>query len=314
MNEVVSIIVPVHNTSKYLKNCIDSLLEQTYKNIEIITIENGSTDNSLAILKEYRRQIKIEVLKKASLSIARNKGIELSTGKYIAFIDSDDIVEPTFIEKLLTNIEENKSDLSICNIEEIHIETGKKTQRNDYPQSTITKKEIQDNIHQFNYGPTAKLFKKEIITKNNIEFPLNLKYEDIPFVLKYILNTTKISKINETLYKYYIHKESEQTTVDERIFDIITILNLCHRFTDLESFENLYVQTLTTYAIKTRNIKEKKIRQKFIDVAYLELDQKFPNWKQCEYLKNKNVVKRIIQRNKKLVKIYTNIYSKIKGE
>lgn len=142
MKELVSIIIPVHNSSKYLDECIKSILNQTYKNTEIIAVENGSTDNSLEILNKYKEKIKIEKIKEAGLSKSRNKGIEISKGTYIAFIDSDDSVEPTFIEEQINNIKTNKSDLNITDIKEIHEENNKTILSNEYPQKTLQKEEI----------------------------------------------------------------------------------------------------------------------------------------------------------------------------
>lgn len=312
MKDLVSIIVPVHNSSKYIKSCLDSIINQTYKKIEIIVIENGSTDNSLEILKSYKDKIKLEVLKAAGLSKARNKGLELSRGEFIAFVDSDDRVNPTMIEELVNNIKENNSDLSCCDINEIHEKTSKEIKRDEYPRKTITKEEINKNYIMFNFAIWNKLYKKEIIEKNEVTFPIDLKYEDIPFVLKYLTKCNKVSKVNKYLYNYLIHDESEQTTVDKRIFDIIKILDLCLTFTDKENLEDVYVRELTTYIIKTRTLKDKNIRKKFINEAYNNLNKNYPNWKKCKYLKSRNLLKRLIQSNKTLSNIYTSFYSYLK--
>ena len=116
MKDLVSIIIPVHNSSKYLRKCLNSILSQTYKNLEIITVENGSTDNSLEILKEYKGKIKVEVLKKGNIGLARNKGIDKSTGEYLVFIDSDDEINEYFIEKMLNKLKETNTDLVTCDM------------------------------------------------------------------------------------------------------------------------------------------------------------------------------------------------------
>lgn len=308
MKDLVSIIVPVHNSSKYLNKCLDSILSQTYKHIEIIVIENGSTDNSLEILNNYKDKIKLEVLECSGLSQARNKGLELSKGEYIAFVDSDDIIEPNMIEELINSIKKTKSDLSCCDIFEIHESTNKIVKRNEYPKELITKEEIQKNYIKFNFAIWNKLYKKEIIEKYKIEFPLNLKYEDIPFVLSYLSKCNKISKVNKYLYNYLVHSESEQTTVDKRIFDIIKILDLCLTFIDKKDLEDVYVRELTTYIIKTRTLKDKNIKKEFINKAYDNLNKNYPDWKKCNYLKSRSIFKRIIQTNKTLASIYTRLY------
>ncbi len=308
MKKLVSIIVPVHNSSKYLASCIDSILNQTYKNIEIIVIENGSTDNSLEILKSYESQIKLEILENPGLSKARNKGIELSNGDYIAFVDSDDYIEKNMLETLVNDIEKNNSDLSICNITEKHENTNKVINRNVYPNNIITQNEIITNLEKFNFAVWNKLYKKEIITKNNITFPNDLKYEDIVFSIAYLSKCNKISKINECLYNYLVHNESEQTTVDKRVYDIIKILNLCKKYATHENLENLYVQELTTYALKMRYVSNQKLRKEFINTVYNIISQEYPNWKKSSYIQNMNAVKRTVIKNKTLLKLYTSLY------
>lgn len=312
MKELISIIIPVHNSSKYLDSCLESITKQTYKNIEIICIENGSTDNSLEKLKKYKDKIKIEILKESGLSKARNKGIELANGKYIAFLDSDDQLELTFIEELYNNLKENNSDMSICNFKEIYEETNKIILRNYFPNNKISEEQIKNNLDKFNYSIWNKLYKKEIIEKNNITFPISLKYEDIPFVLEYLTKCKTISKTNKYLYNYKIHKNSEQTTVDNRIYDIITIMNSCLNITNKDLLEDFYINTLTTYALKMRYVKNSKLRNEFIDKAYEEINKNFPNWKKSKYIKKRNIFKRIIQKNKSLVKIYTFLYKTLK--
>ncbi len=308
-SDLVSIIIPVHNSEKYLDKCLNSIINQTYKNIEIITIENGSTDKSLEILKSFEPKIKVITLNESGISPARNKGIELSTGKYIAFLDSDDTVENTFIEDLINNLKENQSDLSICNINEIHEETNKTILRNEYPQNNITKEIALNNLEKFNYAVWNKLYKRELIVNNNIKFP-NLKYEDVPFTLAYLSICNKISKVNKYLYNYLIHKQSEQTTVNNKVFDIIEIMNICKNYATKENLEDLYVYSLTTYALKMRYVKDKNLRKSFIDKSYEELNKTYKNWRNSHYIKTRNIIKRIIQKHKILVKIYTTLYPK----
>lgn len=309
MKKLVSIIIPVHNSEKYLKNCINSILNQTYKNIEIIVIENGSTDTSLEILKSYKNKINLIKLKSSGLSKARNKGLDVSTGTYIAFVDSDDFIEPNMIEELVKNIEENKSDLSICNINEIHENTKKTIKRNEYPNKIIENKTINKNFIKFNYAVWNKLYKRELIEKNNIRFPNDIKYEDISFSLNYLSICNKISKVNKYLYNYIIHNKSEQTTVDERVYDIFKIMNICTSFITAKDLESIYIKELTTYALKMRYVKNKKLRKEFINKVYEELNTNYPNWKLNDYILNLNVIKRIIIKNKLLLKLYTTIYS-----
>lgn len=308
MEKKVSIIIPVHNSSKYLKKCIDSVLKQTYKNIEVICIENGSKDNSLKILKQYKT-IKTYSLKESGISLARNYGIKKAKGNYIYFLDSDDYIEKTLIEKLVKKIEKDKSDLCYAKYYSVYEEENKKEKTELYTFDILNKKQIITNLHNINLGP-QKLFKKEIITNNNITFPLNTKYEDVYFVLKYLYFSNKISMVNEYLYYYLIHSDSETTTMDSRVFDILKIIKLYEKIYDKEEIENVTVKLLTTYTIRQRYQKNSGLRNKFIDESFSHLNKNYQNWKKCKYLKERNKLKKIIEKSKLLTKIYCHLYCK----
>lgn len=115
---MISIIIPVYNIEKYLSRCIESVLDQTYQNLEAIFVNDGSTDNSLKILEEYQKKDKrIKIINKenAGSGAARNDGIEQSKGEYLAFLDSDDWYEKDFLERLYKNLKENNSEIAMCN-------------------------------------------------------------------------------------------------------------------------------------------------------------------------------------------------------
>lgn len=308
MKDFISVIIPIHNSEKYLDKCIQSILNQSYVKLEILCILNGCTDNSLEIVNKYKDRVIIKILDEASISNARNLGIKESAGEYIAFIDSDDTIEFTYFEELYKSIIYDKSDLSICDITEVYENTDKVIYDNDYPKNKIYKKDILDNLDKFRLGPVYKLYKSNIIKNNNIVFP-NLKYEDIYFVLSYILKCDSISKVNKNLYNYIIHSNSEQTTVDKRIFDIFDVIKLCDSLTNEKSYLNIKVNLLCNYSLKTRYMKDNKLRNEFIDRAYLELNN--IDFKKSKYIKRCSLIKKIILKNKNLVKIYTFLYSKL---
>lgn len=308
MAKKVSIIIPVHNSSKYLKKCIDSVLKQTYKNIEVICIENGSKDNSLKILKQYKT-IKTYSLKESGISLARNYGIKKAKGEYLYFLDSDDYTKENLIEELVKKLEKDKSDLCYAKYYSVYEEKNKKEKTELYTFDILNKKQIITNLHNINLGP-QKLFKKEIITNNNITFPLNTKYEDVYFVLKYLYFSNKISMVNEYLYYYLIHSNSETTTMDSRVFDILKIIKLYEKIYDKDEIENVTVKLLTTYTIRQRYQKNNKIRNEFIDETFNHLNKNYKNWKKCNYLKERNKLKKIIEKSKLLTKIYCHLYCK----
>ena len=308
MEKKVSVIIPVHNSSKYLKKCLDSVLKQTYKNIEVICIENGSKDNSLEILKQYKT-IKTYSLKESGISLARNYGIEKAKGDYLYFLDSDDYIKENLIEKLVKKLEKDKSDLCYAKYYSFFEEKNKIEKTELYTFDIFNKKEIITNLHNINLG-APKLYKKEIITNNDVTFPLNTKYEDVYFVLKYIYFSNKISMVNEYLYYYVIHNNSETTTMDSKVFDILKIIKLYEKIYNKEEIENVTVKLLTTYTIRQRYQKNNKIRNEFIDEAFNHLNKNYKNWKKCNYLKERNKIKRTIEKNKVLTKIYCHLYCK----
>ena len=128
MNKKISVIVAVYNTEKYLDRCIESLLNQTYKNIELVIVEDCSTDSSRKLLKKYKGNKNIKVFynrENRGLSYSRNYGLKKSTGDFIGYIDSDDYVEPDYYEKLMSSIKDNKSDIAICDIKLVDEQTNK---------------------------------------------------------------------------------------------------------------------------------------------------------------------------------------------
>lgn len=215
MNKKVSIIVPVYNTSNYLDKCILSILNQSHKNIEIIVIDDGSTDNSLNILKEYAKQdnrIKVLVQKNQGQGVARNYGIKEATGEYICFVDSDDRIDKSMIEKLLENIIYEEADFTSCLIA---FEDEKKVTKykKRFSVNFLKKDEqIKDSYEVKNIFPIPcnKIYKTEFLRGNNIYFPEIRKNEDILFIHKIVLYSKKCSFINETLY--YAYKRDGSTS------------------------------------------------------------------------------------------------------
>ena len=217
---LISVIVPVYNIEKYLPRCIDSILDQTYKNWEAIFINDGSTDNSLKILEEYKKKderIKIIDKKNAGSGAARNDGIEKSRGEYIAFLDSDDWYEKNFLEKLYNNLIENNSDVSMCNPKMTYDNIEKNSRINTYFFKNIELEKTSKEILGILAMPVVwnKLYKKDIIVKNKIKFPNYSFCEDVEFLYKTFLYVNKISKIEDDLYNYYQREDSTTKKIKE---------------------------------------------------------------------------------------------------
>ncbi len=297
----VSIIIPAYNASKYLNRCLDSILNQSFKDLEVLVILNGCTDNSLEILTSYNKKIKVFELPKPSISEARNLGIKKALGDYILFFDADDFMEEEMVLKLYEKALKSKADLVYSDYYTFYEQYGKK-------EVTINGDDDLNNLYKVSLGP-IKLFKKDIIIKNNILFPLNLKYEDMPFVLTYLVFTKKISKVNIPLFNYVIHDNSEQTVLDERVFDLFKILDIINKLKlSKKGLENINVKTLITFALKQKYQKDHILGMEFIDKVFSYLNTNYPTWKECKYLKEESLLKKMIKQNKLLIKIYCSLY------
>lgn len=183
----VSVIVPVYNTEKYLKDCLNSLVNQTLKDIEIIIINDGSTDKSLELLNDYASKYKNIIIinkKNEGQAIARNLGIKSANGEYIAFVDSDDYIELNMFEELYKD-SEKKYDIVMCNFY--------KTFENYEEKGMIETFADNDNVLPQEYaitspGPCNKIYKTSFLKNNNFKFPEGIIYEDyasIPILAKY---------------------------------------------------------------------------------------------------------------------------------
>ena len=208
-NDKISIIVPIYNVDKYLRRCLDSIINQTYKNIEIILVNDGSKDDSLKICKEYKKKDKRVVLidqKNAGLSMSRNNGIDIATGDYIGFIDSDDVISIYMYEYLLKSIKESNSDISLCPFKAFNNDI---VFSNDYNNISIEKDEVIKELlidRKISSHACDKLYKKKLF--NNIRFPKGKKYEDIPVIYKLFLKAKNISFVDTPLYGYYLRDDS----------------------------------------------------------------------------------------------------------
>lgn len=229
----ISVVIPVYNSEKYIEECINSITNQTYKNIEIIIVNDGSIDNSEKIIKEYAlkdKRIKYIYKLNEGVSKARNTGIKISTGKYITFVDSDDIVEKNYLHNLINKNDEY--DFVMMGYKIWNMKKNSYQTYNCIPFSGNIKKFIE-NI--FNYifspillGPCFKLFKREIIQNNNIIFPEDISFgEDAEFVFNYLKYVKKIKCIDKSEYLYRKNdKESLSSKFMKEKMDLYYRLNL----------------------------------------------------------------------------------------
>jgi len=213
----VSIIVPVYNVQDYLKRCLDSLVNQTLKDIEIIIINDASTDNSLKIMREYEDKYNsIKVIDSPTnlrQGGARNLGIEIAKGDYIGFVDSDDWVNVEMYEKLYS-----KAIDAYCDVvdSDYYVSDGKNVltavSSNTADQLGELTSEKKKGLILHSGRMWTKIFKTSLFIDNNIRFPEKLSYEDNPVVPLLLAHASKLEKVNEPLYYYFKNPESTTTT------------------------------------------------------------------------------------------------------
>lgn len=320
----VSVVVPVYNTEKYLKRCLNSLVSQTLNDIEVIVIDDCSTDSSSKILDEYQNNYSnFKVIhNKSNMGIGynRNLGVDLSNGEYISFIDSDDWVDTSMYEKMYQKAKEEELDLVICNFHKMLQNENEPIEViSDYiiPSFESTNLEASPELLlNVNLAPWNKLYKKELIKENR--FPIKLKYEDALFVAKAMADANKIGIVNEKLNYYLVRSESETTTMDERVFDIVEVtkkiveeLKIKSYYEDIKEYVEAWVITnLFRYTIQQKYQKNKTVKNSFIDVVFNYLNENFPKWRKNKIWKNRNLLKRTIESNKSLTKIYCTLFNK----
>lgn len=222
MEDLISIIVPIYNVELYLDDCIKTIINQTYKNIEIILVDDGSTDNSAKICDEYeKKDSRIKVIHKENggLSDARNKGLEEAKGKYICFIDSDDLISYKFIEILYKQCIDNNSEIAICQLQIVKDNENKKINVEDTKNINVqnmTGRKLSIFIYNGEYKDISfsacnKLYRRDLFINNNIKYPYGKYYEDTQTTFKLFYKANNITINNEFLY-YYRKREESITT------------------------------------------------------------------------------------------------------
>ena len=255
-NDLISIIIPVYKVEKYLENCIESVLKQTYTNLQIILVDDGSPDNCGKICDEYaKKDPRIEVIHKVNggLSDARNVGIAKAKGKYIGFVDSDDYIKEDMYEILINLIKEYDADVSICNLYDVI--DGKEYIKNnengiqEYSRLEILKEVLLDkNIQSYAWN---KLYKKELF--DEIKYPIGKKYEDIGTTFYVFEKCNKIVVTSEPEYYYLKRSDSLVNNVTEStVLDYTDIIIQRYLYTQkniekLRKYNNYYLaKTLIT--------------------------------------------------------------------
>ncbi len=308
--DLISIIIPVYKVEKYLEKCIESVLKQTYTNLQVILVDDGSPDNCGKICDEYaKKDSRIEVIHKVNggLSDARNVGIAKAKGKYIGFVDSDDYIKEDMYEILINLIKEYDADVSICNLYDV-IE-GKEYIRNkengikEYNRIDILKEVLLDkNIQSYAWN---KLYKKELF--NEIKYPIGKKYEDIGTTFYIFEKCNKVVVTSKPEYYYLKRADSlVNNVIESTVLDYTEIIIQRYLYTqknieELRKYNNYYLaKTLITAHndIELLGSISEKMQEKYKELYNLAFDILKNNKKDIDELFNdeqKKVIKELIK-------------------
>ncbi len=303
----ISVIIPAYNVEEYIGTCIESLVNQTLKDIEIIIVNDGSKDNTGAVIESYRKKypdmIKAFHVENSGAAQARNFAIEAATGEYIGFVDSDDYVREDTYELLYNTAKEKDAQIvtsGYCRV------GARSTKKMSFGNKRITAEEVFDkNIFEqpllFDEVPYLwnKIFKADIIQNNNLRFQKELRiYEDLVFTYEAFLFADKISRVDECLYNYIVSRDTSLTyQFSEKRFDLISASKILIDFYEKngaltpETKEALlYVILKHVYVILNRRTTngEKKLKLKYCNLIFKFLNENFEGWKDNFYFEKQN--------------------------
>ena len=322
MKEKISIIVPIYNSEKYLKRCLDSIINQTYKNLDIILINDGSTDNSLKICKQYKDQDQRIMLinqKNHGVSYTKNKALKLATGDYIGFVDSDDVIDKDMFKNLHKLIEKTKSEIACCKYLRFTDDYKFEIKNNYqiYDKFECLKMLISETtITNFLWD---KLFKRTVL--EDIKIKSGIIFEDMDIIYEIIHKSTKIVVTDDILYGYYQRTDSYTHSYDyTKMLNYIDVYQKRYEFLS-KNYPNLKKQIDSSliysifilFRMITLNQKKEILDDKEIIKQYNKLKQLNKNINYFQNKLKKYLIKILIY-NRYIFYHITTILYKIKGE
>lgn len=313
-NELISIIVPVYNVEQYLRKCVNSIINQTYKNLEIILVDDGATDNSGKMCDELAKtdnRIKVYHKGNGGLSDARNYGVERATGEYIGFVDSDDYIDEEMYEKLYEAIKKEDVDVAECNLKIIYPDRIELFTEKDYHKVCSKKEYLEEYLKIENIFGSAcvRLIKSDVAKK--IKFPVGKLYEDTYYAYDLIEKVDRYAIMNNPYYNYLMRENSiTNAKFNPRIFDLIEIVDKFHGTVYKDYFslkEAADCRKMYAYFSVLNSV---LLEEKFKNNSYYQLVMNYFKENYKELLKNK-----YINRNRKLsillIKMNINLYKKV---
>lgn len=275
-NKLVSVIIPVYNAQNYLKKCLNSIFNQSYKKIEVICINDGSSDGSLDILDEYikiyEEKMIVKTIENSGQANARNIGINIAKGEFVMFVDSDDYIDEFMIENLVRKQSENNADMVVCNIERIFDGDFKKSVKKFNYDTVLNINELTTVVEHpeiicfLTVAPYAKLIKRNFINDNGISFIKGYIYEDLVFTQNILSHNPSIEMCEENYYKYIVRQNTTMTSKKSNVVDM---------FFAYETLFNFY----------KKNKLEKKFKEEldFLCYYHVLIGTSYRMWKSKQY-------------------------------
>lgn len=279
----VSIIIPAYNTEKYIDNCLQSLVNQTLKEMEIIVVDDGSKDNTLELLRGYEakfpEKIKVFTKENGGQASARNLALEHVTGEYVGFVDSDDWVSLDMYEKMYQKAKETDADIVLCDMTEHHVDG---VYHQNYTQVS--------NKFAYAGGVLNKLIRRDLA--QGMRFPKGLWYEDLEYSANILMQTDKLSIIPEGLYQYNCRDGSTMHNNNARKNkDILTVLNHIWDYAQEngysekyeEELEYLYMEHILYTTIVRLEAQQNNEKREVINFLRKEVLKKYPRFNKSKY-------------------------------
>ena len=291
-SHTVSIIVPIYNAEKYLECCLQSIITQSYPFLEIICVNDGSTDGSLKIIENFKKKDKRIVLinqENRGLSAARNIGTDKATGNYIMYVDADDFIEVNMVEVLLKNILTYDTDFVIETIWNYDDETQNRVAREDsyftmswlsnsFSNRKIEYKELLNKIFALPVMAWGKLYKTEFLRNSGVRFPEGLIYEDNPFFFELLFKSSGFSVDRRQLYNYRVNvKKSITSDAGKNYADMLTIMNMIEKILKQQPFYEQIKDEFLFYRLKHTLRSFVSVNPKFKRDYFNKIQQEFLN-------------------------------------
>ncbi len=301
----LSIVAAIYNLEQYLPRCLDALVNQTLEEIEILCIDDGSTDSAPQIVDEYEKKYpnKIKAFHKENGGefSSRNYGLERATGEYITFVDVDDYVELNWAEKLYMAAKKNDADLAVCAFERISLETNKITSKDMIGFGRCVKNvDYNDDFVAFiNPAPWNKVYKREMI--EDLRFLPFRGFNDTMLLMEIITRAKKIAFEPDVLYHYYLRNDSQIHSVNEQDVKNLKkyLLEVKKFYKDSKKYEEMkYILDLMAFlhlgtSVMYRASYDEKIDiKKMIKETIIYLDKNFPSWRKNPFLTFRYSVKK----------------------